>query len=55
MLAGPIEATALGNVAVQARTAGLLPADLDQLRRRLSGQPLQTYRPADAAQPVPAR
>ena len=55
MRAGPVEPTALGNVAVQARTAGLLPADLDQLRRRLSGQPLQTYLPTRTEQPVPAR
>ncbi len=34
VLAGPVEATALGNLAVQARAAGLLPADLDELRRQ---------------------
>lgn len=32
VLAGPVEATALGNVLVQARTAGAVPADLESLR-----------------------
>jgi rhamnulokinase len=34
VLAGPVEATAWGNLAVQARAAGLLAADLDELRRQ---------------------
>jgi len=47
VIAGPVEATALGNLAVQARTAALLPADLDELRRRLGGNlSLQRYAPA---------
>jgi rhamnulokinase len=33
VLAGPVEATALGNVVVQARTAGVLSGDLEALRR----------------------
>lgn len=33
VLAGPVEATALGNVLVQARTAGALTGDLEVLRR----------------------
>jgi rhamnulokinase len=33
VLAGPVEATALGNVLVQARTAGVLSGDLESLRR----------------------
>ncbi|SNT45342.1 rhamnulokinase [Rhodococcoides kyotonense] len=33
VLAGPVEATALGNVLVQARTHGLISGDLDRLRR----------------------
>lgn len=33
VLAGPVEATALGNVLVQARTAGALSGDLEVLRR----------------------
>lgn len=32
VLAGPVEATAIGNVLVQARTAGAVPADLESLR-----------------------
>jgi rhamnulokinase len=47
VLAGPVEATALGNVAVQARAAGVLPAGLDELRVALrGGQDLARYRPA---------
>ncbi|MCW2812338.1 MAG: rhamnulokinase [Friedmanniella sp.] len=54
VLAGPVEATALGNLAVQARTAGLLPADLDDLRRTVGHRlALTTYEPTAArAQPV---
>jgi rhamnulokinase len=32
VLAGPVEATAIGNVLVQARARGLLSGDLDSLR-----------------------
>ena len=32
MLAGPVEATAIGNVLVQARAAGLVTGDLETLR-----------------------
>ena len=47
VLSGPVEATALGNVAVQARAAGLLPADLGALRRTLrAGLALETYVPS---------
>ena len=47
VLSGPVEATALGNVAVQARAAGLLPADLDALRRALRGAlALEAYFPS---------
>ena len=47
VLSGPVEATALGNLAVQARAAGLLPADLDELRRTLRrGLDLQVYTPS---------
>jgi rhamnulokinase len=35
VLAGPTEATALGNVAVQARTAGALDGTLEDLRAAL--------------------
>ena len=55
VLAGPIEATALGNLAVQARAAGVLPAALDELRVALRrGLDLATYEPADAAATVAA-
>ena len=35
MLAGPVEATALGNLLVQARTHGALDGDLAALRARV--------------------
>jgi rhamnulokinase len=33
VLAGPVEATALGNVLIQARTAGAITGELETLRR----------------------
>ena len=55
VLAGPIEATALGNLAVQARSAGLLPASLDELRTALrGGLDLARYEPAATADTVAA-
>ena len=39
VLAGPVEATALGNVAVQARAAGRLPGTLEELRTALRARP----------------
>lgn len=46
VLAGPVEATALGNVVVQARAAGVLPADLDAIRAALAATvPLRRYEP----------
>ena len=46
VFSGPAEATALGNLAVQARAAGLLPANLDDLRRGLRrGLTLREYQP----------
>jgi len=33
VVAGPVEATAIGNVLIQARTAGILSGDLEALRR----------------------
>jgi rhamnulokinase len=55
VLAGPIEATALGNLAVQARAAGVLPAELDELRKALrSGLDLAAYEPATTAATVAA-
>jgi rhamnulokinase len=50
VLAGPVEATALGNLAVQARTAGLLPAGLDDLRASLREVlSLRSYAPSVGA------
>ncbi len=47
VLAGPTEATALGNVVVQARTAGLLDGALEDLRALLrTGLELRRYEPA---------
>lgn len=43
---GPVEATALGNVAVQARAAGVLSGDLEDLRAALRvGLDLRTFTP----------
>jgi rhamnulokinase len=46
VVAGPVEATALGNVLVQARALGALPGDLAALRALLRAtQPLTRYEP----------
>jgi rhamnulokinase len=46
VLAGPVEATALGNVLVQARTHGAAPASLEALRVGLATTlPLRRYEP----------
>src|SRR5262249_13714605 len=48
VLAGPAEATALGNLLVQARARGAVPDDLDQLRRETADQEdLVRYRPGE--------
>ena len=51
VLAGPVEATALGNVLVQARAAGVLGGGLGELRAvvRASGQPAE-YVPSRRAE-----
>jgi rhamnulokinase len=47
VIAGPVEATALGNVVVQARAAGALSGSLEAIRSRIAGStPLLTYEPA---------
>jgi rhamnulokinase len=47
VLAGPVEATALGNVLVQARAHGALPPSLEGVRRRLAdATPLRRYEPS---------
>jgi rhamnulokinase len=46
VLAGPVEATALGNVLVQARARGLLSGDLETLRALVrSTQDIRRYEP----------
>ncbi|MEO8437162.1 MAG: rhamnulokinase family protein [Chloroflexota bacterium] len=46
VLAGPVEATALGNVLVQARAAGLLAGDLETLRALVRAtQEIRRYEP----------
>jgi rhamnulokinase len=47
VVAVPVEATALGNVAVQARTAGALPQHLDAIRSRVAASTcLPRYEPS---------
>jgi rhamnulokinase len=47
VLAGPMEATALGNVLVQARALGLLPESLEALRAVVAAStPLRRYAPS---------
>lgn len=47
VIAGPVEATALGNICVQASSRGALPADLDSVRRLIAASGAHvTYRPA---------
>jgi rhamnulokinase len=46
VVAGPVEATAIGNLLVQARTHGLLDGDLEALRRVVASSfPTHTYAP----------
>jgi rhamnulokinase len=50
VLAGPVEATALGNVLVQARTLGVDLPDLSAMRALVRAtQPLRTYQPSGHA------
>jgi rhamnulokinase len=50
VVAGPVEAAALGNVLVQARGLGALSGTLTELRGLLTGHTLRTYEPGgDAA------
>jgi rhamnulokinase len=56
VIAGPVEATAIGNVLIQARTHGLLRGDLESLRATvaataLSRQYLPQRSPAGKASP----
>ena len=48
--AGPVEAAALGNVLVQARAVGTVPADLAGMRTLLRRtQPIRRYEPSGSA------
>jgi len=49
VLAGPVEATALGNVLVQARAAGELGSLSDMRRVAAASAQLATYEPRDDA------
>ena len=56
VLAGPVEATALGNVMVQARTAGSLSGSLEELRRATAARlDLRRYEPHPEPHPEPRR
>jgi len=47
--AGPVEATALGNVLIQARAHGAVPSSLEEIRARLaSTQPIRRFTPSPA-------
>jgi rhamnulokinase len=47
VVAGPVEATAIGNILIQARTLGLVHGGLNELRALVRGsEPLQRYEPA---------
>jgi rhamnulokinase len=47
VVAGPVEATAIGNILVQARTLGLVDGGLDELRAIVRGsEHLQRFEPA---------
>jgi rhamnulokinase len=49
VLAGPVEATAIGNVLVQARTHGSIRGDLDTLRALIRAtQQIRRYGPTPA-------
>jgi rhamnulokinase len=49
VVAGPVEATAIGNVLVQARSLGLIEGSLESLRARLASQTsLATFVPSSA-------
>ena len=52
VVAGPAEATAIGNILVQARALGAAPGDLDGMRALIRGaQPLRHYEPTAADAP----
>jgi rhamnulokinase len=55
VIAGPAEATAIGNVLVQARSAGFVDGDLEALRALIRAtHPLRRYEPGRRPAPDPA-
>jgi len=55
VIAGPVEATALGNILIQARAAGAAPATLTALRAMVAAShPGTRYVPGDRAAAIPA-
>jgi rhamnulokinase len=48
VVAGPVEAAALGNVLVQARAAGVVDGGLDSLRAVAGRVETITYRPSES-------
>ncbi|MGO4249576.1 rhamnulokinase family protein [Paenarthrobacter sp. RAF54_2] len=55
VVAGPVEATALGNVLVQARAAGVVEGGLPELRALVAaGTNLERYEPAQTVSAVPS-
>jgi sugar (pentulose or hexulose) kinase len=51
VIAGPVEASAVGNILVQARALGAAPAGLDGMRALVRASlPLRRYQPRDAPQ-----
>ena len=50
VVAGPVEATAIGNILVQARTHGFVSGGLDSLRALVRAtQPLRQFEPSSAS------
>ncbi|HEX4702150.1 MAG TPA: rhamnulokinase family protein [Pseudonocardiaceae bacterium] len=49
VIAGPVEATAIGNVLVQARAAGVLLGGVHELRNLVRGKETTTYHPRPAS------
>jgi len=52
VLAGPVEATALGNALVQARALGVLSGDLEELRALVRTEPIKRFEPDAAIAPA---
>jgi rhamnulokinase len=52
VVVGPVEASALGNVLVQARALGSAPGELDGMRTLVrESQPLRRFEPRDGGAP----